>query len=77
MGDGGGFGEKYWGNVAGAGYSVRVSHTVGAVIWDQELGGDGGHAKITRGIPSSGIQKDYGDDGISYTKRRLGVSPGS
>ena len=75
MGDGGGFGEKYWGNVAGAGYSVRVSHTVGAVIWDQELGGDGGYAKITRRIPSSGSGKYFGDDVAVYDKQRVGVDP--
>ena len=76
MGDGGGFGEKYWVNVAGAGYSVRFSHAVGAVIWDQEFGGDKGHAKSTRGIISSGSQTYCVDGGVSYYERRLGLTLG-
>ena len=71
MGYGGGFGEKYGGNVAGAGYSVRFSHAVGAVIWDQELGGDGGYAKITIRVPSSGSRKYFGDDVAVYDKQRV------
>ena len=37
---------------------------------------DGFHAKITRGILSSGIEKDCGDDGAVYSKGRVGVVPG-
>ena len=57
------------------GYAVHSSFTVGAFIREQEFGGGIGHAKITRGIPSSGSKKDYGDDGTAHDKRRMGVAP--
>ena len=42
-------------NGAGAGYDVQYSHAVGVIIWERDLGGDGGHNESTRGIPSLGI----------------------
>ena len=51
MGNGGEVGDEVRGKGADAGYSVQGSRTVSVVIWEQELGGDGGHAKSTRGIP--------------------------
>ena len=44
-------------------------HAVGVSIWEQELDGGGVHAKNTRGILSSGINKDCGYDGAVYNKR--------
>ena len=39
------------------------------------MGGDKGYAKRNIGIPSSGIQKDFGDDGAAYNERRVGMYP--
>ena len=44
MGDGGGGGEKYRSNVAGVGGDLQVSRSYVSDIWDQDMGGDGGHA---------------------------------
>ena len=40
------------------------------------MGGYESSDKITRGIPSSVIQTDYGDDGTAYNKQRVGVTLG-
>ena len=45
-------------------------------IWGKRLGGDGVHAKSTRGIPSSGSHTDFGDDGAVYNEQRVGVALG-
>ena len=52
VGDGGKGGEEDGVNGAVAGYSVHGSCEVSVIIWEQELGGDGGHAKINTGITS-------------------------
>ena len=52
---------------------LQVNCAVGVVIWEQNLGGNGVHAKITIGIPSSSIQTYCGDDGAVYNKRILVV----
>ena len=57
-------------------YSVQGIHEFGVVLWYQGLGGDGGHAKSTRGIPSSVIKKDCGDDGSARNEQRVRVAPG-
>ena len=66
MGDGGEGDDKEKGNGAGTGDDLQGSRAVGVIIWEQELGGDGGHDKITIRIPSSVIQKDCGDEGAAY-----------
>ena len=45
------------------------------LLWERELGGDRGHDKITRGIPSLGSEKNCGDDGVVYDEQRLGMAP--
>ena len=75
MGDGGESGDKDGGNGAGAGYAVQGSRAVSVIIWKKELGGDRGNSKTTRGIPSSGIKRDYEDDGAAYGNQRVGLSP--
>ena len=55
---------------------IQGNRAVGVAIWEQKLGADRGHAKITRGIKSSIIQTDYGDDGTSYDKQRVGLALG-
>ena len=52
-----------WGGI------LQGSLAIGVVIWEKYLGGDGGHAKSTRGIPSLGSYTDFRDDGSSYDKR--------
>ena len=74
--NGGEGGDEYRDNGTGAGYDIQVSLTVGAVICEEELGGDIGHAKITRGVPSSVSEKNCGDDVVAYDERRVGVDPG-
>ena len=54
VGDGGEGGDKYRRNGAGMGDCLQENCAIHVVIWEQELGGDGGHAKITRVILSSG-----------------------
>ena len=76
VGDGGEDGEKDKGNVTGEGNVLQGNHVVGVVIWERELGGDGGHAKSNRGIPSSGSQMDFGDDVAAYEDRKMGVALG-
>ena len=73
VGNGGEDGVKYGGNGVGAGYDVQVSHTVGVVICERQLGGDRVHAQSYGALPSSDRKKDYRDDGAVYNK--LGVSP--
>ena len=51
-------GDEDGGNGAVTGYAVQGSSLVGVVIWERELGGDGGHDKTTTWIPSSGNYKD-------------------
>ena len=66
MGDSGEGGDEDVDNGAGAGDAIKDSRVVGVIIWDQELGGDGGNYKSTGGITSSGSKKDYRDDGAAY-----------
>ena len=47
-------GDGDGGNGTGAGGVLQGNRSVSVVIWYQELGGDGGHANSTIGIPSSG-----------------------
>ena len=58
VGDGGKVGDKDRIDSVGAGGALQASRSEGAAIWDQYMGGDGGHIKITIGIPLSGSQKD-------------------
>ena len=58
------------------GYSVQGILAVDDVIWEWELGGDGGHVQIARGIPALGSKKYYGDEGVAYDKRGVGVASG-
>ena len=58
------------------GYAVQVTLTVAVIIWEQELGGGGSHAKSTIGIPSLGREKDYGYGIAAYNNQRVGVLPG-
>ena len=58
------------------GYYLQGSCSDSYVIWEQELGGDGRHVKITRGIPSSGRQKDFGDDSLAHDGQIVGIPPG-
>ena len=76
MGDGGEGGDEYRINSAGAGDALRSSCSDGDDIWEQDMGGDGGNAKSTRWITSSGSQKDRGEDGSAYDKRIVGMPPG-
>ena len=69
-------GVEYRGNSAGGGYAVQGSCVVIVVLWEWELGDDGGHAKRSRGIPSLGSKNDYGDDGMTYDEQGVVVSPG-
>ena len=47
MGDSGEGGDEDVDNGAGAGDAIKDSRVVGVIIWDQELGGDGGNYKST------------------------------
>ena len=40
------------------------------------MGVDGGHDQSTIGVSSSGKKKYYRDDGATYNKQLVGVSPG-
>ena len=51
MGDVGEGGDEYRGNGTGVKDALQVNHAVGIFIWEQELGGDGGHDKSTSEIP--------------------------
>ena len=58
VGNGGEGCEEDWGNSSGAGYAVQGSDAVGVAICGRELGSEGGHTEITRGITSSVSKKD-------------------
>ena len=64
-------------NVAGPGGDVQGSGTVGALVQQQELGDDGGGAKGPGGVPPPGDTMNYGADGETWGRRRVGVPPGS
>ena len=51
VGDVGEGGDKDGGNGEVTGRDVQSSHEVGVIIWQQDLGGDGGHTKNTISIP--------------------------
>ena len=76
MGDGWEVGDEDRGNINVAGDKLQENHAVSVFVWERELGGDGGNAKITRGIQSSVIQTDYGDDIVAYKGWRVGLPPG-
>ena len=76
MGDGGEGGDKNRGSSVGAGYAVQGSSAVGVDVWEQEWGGDKGHAKSTRDIPSSLSKKDYRNDCAAYNDQGVGAAPG-
>ena len=48
------------GNVAGVGYDLQVSRAVSVVIWDQQLGGNGIHAKINMGLHHQELRRIAG-----------------
>ena len=66
-------GDNDRGNSACTGYYVQGNCAVGAIIEEWELGGDGGHAKSTRGITSLVRKKYYGDDEMAYAERIVEV----
>ena len=76
MGGDGEGGDEDRGYGTGTGVALQVNCAVGVVIWERDLGGDGGHDKSTRGISSSGIQTDFRDYGRVYDERRMGVALG-
>ena len=51
MGGDGEGGDEDRGYGTGTGVALQVNCAVGVVIWERDLGGDGGHDKSTRGIP--------------------------
>ena len=54
VGDGGEGGDEDGRNGVDVGDALQGSISDGAAIWEQYLGGDGGHVKSTRGITSLG-----------------------
>ena len=63
-------------NCAGAGGALKCNCSGVASIWKQYMGGYGGYVKSTRGIPSSGIQKDFGVYTSVYYGWIVVMSPG-
>ena len=76
VGDGGKDGDEDRSNSAGAGGDLQDICSDGADVWERYMGGDRGHVKSIIGIPSLGIQKDYGHDGSACNGRRMGMAPG-
>ena len=76
MGGGREGGDEDWVNSAGVGDYLQLNYAVSVVIWEQELAGDGFHAKSTRGIPASDCHKDCRNEGAAYDNWRLGVTLG-
>ena len=76
MWGGGQGGDKDGGSGTGSEDNVQGNFVFIVVVWEQELGGDRGHAKITRGLPSLVSQTYCRDDGVAYEDQRVGVDPG-
>ena len=71
-----GGGDKDRGNGTGTWDALQGNNSVGVVIWEQELGCDGGHDKINIGITSSGSHTYFGDDGAVDDYQIVGVDLG-
>ena len=63
-------------NGAGTGINVQGYGTVGATIWNQDMGGDQGDAQGPVGISLSGGATDHGDDDETKVRQRVGASSG-
>ena len=50
-------------NGAGLGRNVQGGGTVGAIIWQRELGSDWGDAQVPDGVPPLGGATYHGDNG--------------
>ena len=57
--------------------NVRGGGRVGALVWQQELGGDGVDAQVTGGVPPPGGAMDHMDDGETRGRQRVGITLGS
>ena len=55
---------------------LKGNCSVGVGIYEKELGGNRGHAKSTRGIPSSRNYMYFRDDGAVYNDQIVGVALG-
>ena len=53
-------------NGTGPGRDVQGDGIVGAIIWQQELGGDREDAQDPDGVPPSGGDTDHGDYGETW-----------
>ena len=60
-------------NGAGPVSNVKGGGIVGAIILQQELGGDRGDAQVPDGFLSSGGATDHGYDGEMRGRRRVGL----
>ena len=63
-------------NGAGPGSDVQGSGVVGAIIWQQDLGGDRRDAQSPDGVPPSGGATDHRDDKKIQVRRRVGLPIG-
>ena len=64
---------KYARNGEDPGSNVQGGGTLGAIIWQQELGSDRGDAQGTGGVPPSGGATDHGYDGETRGRLRVGA----
>ena len=71
--DGGEDGDKDGSNVIGLGGVYQGNRTVDDVIWERELGDDGGNDESTRGITPFGRHIYCGYDGEAYDEQSVGV----
>ena len=68
--------RKYGRNGTGPGRDVKDSGSVGAIIWQQELGGDWRDDQGPFRVPPSVRVKDHGDDKKKRGKRRMRIPIG-
>ena len=61
-------------NYAGPGSDVKGGGTVGAIIWQRDLGGDREDAQGTARVSPLGGTTDHRDDREMWGRRRVGVS---
>ena len=77
MGNGSEVAGEYGSNGTGPGRDVKGGGAVGAIVRQQELGGDGEDVQGPLGVPPPGGATDCEADGEMWSRQRLGVPPGS
>ena len=58
-------------NGVGPGRDVQGGGKVGAIIWQQDMGGDQGDTQGPYRVPLSGGVNDHGHDGEAQVRRRV------